>query len=200
MVTVTVETIAVSAIANLMAKKGQIRRCLVGLNIKRKGGVVQVAASDGTIAGWYVTEPAAGDVGPDFNVILGRAGVETIVKLAKGHESIIFEIDQGHAVAKVGALTVSVELVDGTFPELSGVVPSKYDITEETPVCLNIEQYAAVSKVSKMLSRERESAAILRPTGRVNSPVLWSVNDCPCFGGVIGSCRVDLSDGHKRPI
>lgn len=98
------------------------RGYLCGINLKADGAKLRSAASDGNIAAVVHMDAPLGSETLVDGVIIPNTAVLRLSKLASG--DMIMKIDGQKASFTWGPSTLVTKLVDGTFPDISRLVPA----------------------------------------------------------------------------
>ena len=97
---------------------------LNGVLLQSKGGIFNIVGTDTKRLAVVTTDTDSND----FEVVIPRKGIEAILKLFKGFD-VMAEIDEQSLTIHTEALSYSVRLINGKYPEWQRIVPQTFTQT-----------------------------------------------------------------------
>lgn len=151
MITLTVDYLKA---ALLFASNEETRYYLKGVHLLRRGDHLRIAATDGHRL--FVASEILAEPGPDFDVILPRDALKkALTGLGRGVTHLPLVLETGERAGRDQVLRATLgdlqmAPVDGSFPDITRVVPNADAITGEV-AAFNPMYLADIGKAAKIL-------------------------------------------------
>ncbi len=148
---------AMAATAHAMAK-GDVRYYLNGMHLELDGAALRCVASDGhrmAVADVALPKRAARNAA----IIVPRDGIKELIALLDGageEETVDLEFADNRLRVQRGAVTLGVQLVDGTFPDYRKVLPP----AKGTPIKVARKEFATSLDQALILAGERHGVRL----------------------------------------
>jgi hypothetical protein len=140
--------------AMLFASAEETRYYLRGVHLLRRGAHLRLTATDGHRL--FCAMQTLSDPGADFDIILPSEGLKkALTGLHRSTEDLALELERGEragreAVTRATLNDVGMAPIDGTFPDISRVVPDAGSISGEVAF-FNPLYLADIGKAAKIL-------------------------------------------------
>jgi hypothetical protein len=178
--------------AMLFASTEETRYYLRGVHLLRRGAHLRLTATDGHRL--FCAMQTLSEPGDDFDIILPSEGLKkALTGLHRSTEDLALELERGEragrdVVTRATLNDVGMTPIDGTFPDISRVIPDANAITGET-AAFNPVYLADIGKAAKILGAGVNSFHLGHNGG---SPALVSF-DCPDAFGVLMPYRCNVA-------
>ncbi len=146
----------------LAASTDDARPVLTGVLVEVDGGEMTMAAADGfrlSVRSAHLPSPAAG---PIKAIIPARALTELSRVISDGEEtvSMILPPNRGQVIFRAGNIEVVSQLIEGTFPDYQGIIPTSHTTRSVLPT----DAFLKACKAADIFAREAAHSARLRIT------------------------------------
>jgi len=146
----------------LAASTDDARPVLTGVLVEVDGGEMTMAAADGfrlSVRSAHLPSPAAG---PIKAIIPARALTELSRVISDGEEtvSMILPPNRGQVIFRVENIEVVSQLIEGTFPDYKGIIPTSHTTRSVLPT----DAFLKACKAADIFAREAAHSARLRIT------------------------------------
>jgi len=146
----------------LAASTDDARPVLTGVLVEVDGGEMTMAAADGfrlSVRSTHLPSPAAG---PIKAIIPARALTELSRVISDGEEtvSMILPPNRGQVIFRVENIEVVSQLIEGTFPDYKGIIPTSHTTRSVLPT----DAFLKACKAADIFAREAAHSARLRIT------------------------------------
>jgi hypothetical protein len=184
--------------AMLFASTEETRYYLRGVHLLRRGAHLRLTATDGHRL--FCAMQTLSDSGADFDIILPSEGLKkALTGLHRSTEDLALELERGERIGRSAVLRptvvtratlndVGMTPIDGTFPDISRVIPDANAITGEV-AAFNPVYLADIGKAAKILGGNVNGFHLGHNGG---SPALVSF-DCPDAFGVLMPYRCSVA-------
>jgi hypothetical protein len=181
------------AMSRFMAVK-DLRYCLKGLHIVQDNRGTYIESTNGHMLGRLLIDdtPCASPA----SVIVPLDAVKTLAATGKkGNETLHFTVDGVKiTVISPDGSSMTVQAVEGRYPDVDRVIPSDGNSTTTAPSTYNPEYVLAFHECAKDLgAKSYETGAFIKQRGTDSGIVSISVE--PLFVGIIMPMRTTDSDG-----
>jgi DNA polymerase-3 subunit beta len=140
--------------AMLFSSAEETRYYLCGVHVLRRGAHLRLTATDGHRL--FCAMQTLGDSGDDFDIILPSEGLKkALTGLHRSTEDLALELERGEragrdVVIRATLNDINMTRIDGTFPDVSRVIPDANAITGEV-AAFNPLYLADIGKAAKIL-------------------------------------------------
>lgn len=158
-------SVALSSVnyATALAEYQQIFRG-VKLELSDKG--TRAVATDGfRLAYYHIDEPS----GLDKSFVLPGKYVSDVIAFLKGEDEVKMDADEAKLYLQFGAYKVGINLMEGTFPDYSRIIPSNFPVTMTVDAQDLLEIVARASVMADKTSNNRIDFEIDEGTLHVES-------------------------------
>ncbi len=183
----------------MAAATDESRPVLTGINLEFEGERLTLAAADGFRLAVYRMPLSRAVEGKTTIIVPARTLTEIHRLLGEQEEPVYVAVNEqrSQALFRLNSAEIVTQLIQGTFPNYSQVIPQKYD----TRAVAEVSEFTRVSKMASVFARDASNIVrlLVTPGGDMKAGKITVTAQAEEVGGNTGDLDA-LVDGNEAKI